>query len=548
MDVGELLAFQPEKPGFPSSGNKRKQTDDDEYKGAKKPVIDSKERERILKMVQEEPEPETLNELALKKMILQFEKRVYKNQEMRIKFPDLPEKFMESELELNDIIQEMHVIATVPDLYYVLVDLNAVQSILQLLNHENTDISIATVDLLQEMTDVDTLTESEDGTNVLIDALLEGQLIAQLVENMERLDESVREESEGVHNTLSIVENLTELRPEVCIDAAQQGLMQWLLKRLKAKMLFDANKLYASEILSILLQNHEENRQTLGEIEGIDVLLSQLAAYKRHNPSSVEEIEMMENLFDCLCSSLMLPANRERFLRGEGLQLMNLMLREKKMSRYSAVKVLNHAMQGPEGTDNCNKFVDILGLRSIFPLFMKTPKTQKKAGAIREELEEHIVAIIASMVRNCQGTQKQRLLNKFAESDHEKVDRLMELHFKYLHKMNAIDDKIEREKQSLRVYGGEVTEEMEDEFYLQRLEAGLFTLQLIDYIMLEISTSPPPTVRQRVMQIVNMRGGLCQNHQEYHERVCREHRGREGHKYEGGRTTENTATCGEVLK
>jgi len=45
---------------------------------------------------------------------------------------------MESELELNDIVQEMHVIATVPDLYYVLVDLNAVQSILQLLNHENT--------------------------------------------------------------------------------------------------------------------------------------------------------------------------------------------------------------------------------------------------------------------------------------------------------------------------------------------------------------------------------------------------------------------------
>ena len=39
-----------------------------------------------------------------------------------------------------------------------------------------------------------------------------------------------------------------------------------------------------------------------------------------------------------------------------------------------------------------------------------------------------------------------------------------------------------------------MTEEMEDEFYLQRLEAGLFSLQLIDYIMLEISTSPPPTV------------------------------------------------------
>ena len=41
-------------------------------------------------------------------------------------------------MELNEILHEMHVIATVPDLYHVLVDLNAVQSLLQLLNHDNT--------------------------------------------------------------------------------------------------------------------------------------------------------------------------------------------------------------------------------------------------------------------------------------------------------------------------------------------------------------------------------------------------------------------------
>ena len=38
---------------------------------------------------------EALDETALKKMILQFEKRVFKNQEMRIKYPDLPEKWVE---------------------------------------------------------------------------------------------------------------------------------------------------------------------------------------------------------------------------------------------------------------------------------------------------------------------------------------------------------------------------------------------------------------------------------------------------------------------
>ena len=57
------------------------------------------------------------------------------------------------------------------------------------------------------------------------------------------------------------------------------------------------------------------------------------------------------------------------------------------MSRTSAIKVLNHSMSGPDGSDNCQKFVDILGLRSIFPLFMKTPKPNKKAGPSKEELE-----------------------------------------------------------------------------------------------------------------------------------------------------------------
>lgn len=125
--------------------------------------------------------------------------------------------------------------------------------------------------------------------------------------------------------------------------------------------------------------------------------------YKRNDPSGAEEQEAMENMFDSLCCALMEPANRDRFLRGEGLQLMNLMLRyvllyekknyyntkwlesinipkcyrEKKMSRNGSLKVLDHALAGPEGRDNCNKFVDILGLRTVFPLFMKTPKRKR---------------------------------------------------------------------------------------------------------------------------------------------------------------------------
>ena len=52
-----------------------------------------------------------------------------------------------------------------------------------------------------------------------------------------------------------------------------------------------------------------------------------IKAYKPRDPNSSNEIEYMENLFNCLCSSLMAVSNRERFLKGQGLQLMMLMLR-----------------------------------------------------------------------------------------------------------------------------------------------------------------------------------------------------------------------------
>ncbi|KAG7283488.1 hypothetical protein CRUP_035281 [Coryphaenoides rupestris] len=515
MDVGELLNYQPDR------GAKRIREEDgggggggEEAKGGKQlkggrdlgrhrdlgslgpgddPDVEetTEDRKRILEKLmdrdEEEPEGEPVDESSVKKMILTFEKRSYKNQELRIKFPDNPEKFMEAELDLNDIIQEMHVIATMPDLYHLLVELNAVHSLLGLLSHENTDIlhlmkscdlnaglhiAIAVVDLLQELTDIDTLQESEEGAEVLIDALLEGQVVALLVQNMERLDEQVKEEADGVYNTLAIVENMAEFRPGLCTEAAQQGLMQWLLKRIKV--------------------------------------------FKRHNPSTAEEQEMMENLFDSLCSCLMLSANRDRFLKGEGLQLMNLMLREKKMSRTSALRVLDHGMIGPEGTDNCHKFVDILGLRTIFPLFMKTPKRMKKVGVSEKEHEgsgvfreesfrrrsidspvrgdtggadtnysvceavgvgrvghdgdraswqghEHVCSIISSMLRNLKAQQRSRLLSKFTENDCEKVDRLMELHFKYLEAVQQADKRIEGEKhlhqrvhQILNLRGGSV--------------------------------------------------------------------------------------------
>lgn len=45
----------------------------------------------------------------------------------------------------------------------------------------------------------------------------------------------------------------------------------------------------------------------------------------------------------------------------------------------------------------------------------------------------------------------------------------------------------------------------EEEAYLKRLDGGLFTLQLVDYILLEVCGNS--TIKQRAVQIINLRGG-----------------------------------------
>jgi beta-catenin-like protein 1 len=63
---------------------------------------------------------------------------------------------------------------------------------------------------------------------------------------------------------------------------------------------------------------------------------------------------------------------------------------------------------------------------------------------------EHVCSVIANMLRNCRGGQRTRLLTKFAENDHEKVDRLLELHFKYLEKVEKADASLDEDMRRVR--------------------------------------------------------------------------------------------------
>lgn len=149
-----------------------------------------------------------------------------------------------------------------------------------------------------------------------------------LVQNLSRLDEERFEEKQAVFSTLSIFENMINIDPTVCESlVAKTKILSFLISRLKPKSLIDSNKEYASEILSILLQNSRQNRLELLSLGGLDNLLRLLAGYKRKDPKDAEEIEIMENVFDVLCYLVAEAEGKRAFLECEGVELMLLMLK-----------------------------------------------------------------------------------------------------------------------------------------------------------------------------------------------------------------------------
>mmetsp|Transcript_15764 Transcript_15764/g.26137 ORF Transcript_15764/g.26137 Transcript_15764/m.26137 type:complete len:523 (-) Transcript_15764:78-1646(-) len=463
-------------------GDKRKRNDS-EQNGS------TMDESKILELLEQAPQVEALDSFAMKKMVLSLEKRISKNQEMRMKFSDAPDKFMDSEIDLHDELKKMHVLSTAPELYPEFLALNAHISIIQLLSHENTDIVIDTVELINELIDPEAV-DDRQALTLLVDGLLEKHVLELLVQNLTRLDEKNSDDSQAVFNTFSILENMTEIKgSELSTRIGSETLIfPFLFKRLKSREM-DANRLYASEILAILLQSSKENQQRLGDIDGIDSILKLIAPYKRRDPQSSEEIELMENLFNSLCSALLQPLNQNLFLNAEGLELMLMILKEKK--RRAAIKVIDHALS--RSAQNCDHFVDILGLKTLFSAFMRKGAHKRKRDADEEEDEEHVVSTVASLFTYLKGERHQRLLGKFKENDFEKVDRLLELHDKYLKQVAACEKKLMDEEPDLG----------KDQIYVEKLDNGLFTLQYVALIIGHLIASNIQGIRDRVKVLIN---------------------------------------------
>lgn len=101
-------------------------------------------------------------------------------------------------------------------------------------------------------------------------------------------------------------------------------------------------------------------------------MLQLLSPYRKRDPAKgTEEEEFVENLFDSVTCCLDESNGKTKFLEAEGIELCLIMLREGKMSKPRALRLLDHALGGPEGGACCQKLVEAAGLKAVFSSFMK---------------------------------------------------------------------------------------------------------------------------------------------------------------------------------
>lgn len=150
-------------------------------------------------------------------------------------------------------------------------------------------------------------------------------------------------------------------------------VLPWILSRIQQKESpVSQNKQYAAEILAILLQSASKNREKFIGLEGVDIILQLLSQYRKRDPQKdSDEEEYVENLFDSLICIVDEASGKEKFIDAEGIELVQIMLKEAKFSKPRALRVLDHALGGVTGAAACERLVEVAGLRTVFGMFMK---------------------------------------------------------------------------------------------------------------------------------------------------------------------------------
>jgi len=406
------------------------------------------------------------------------------NIQKRTEHPTEPGQYMESELALYEQLVALQALATDTQVYGYIENSNLMPTLIQLLEHENTDICASVVSLLLEWIDPSLVVEDPEVLPLLkkfAAVAMEGwETIVLNLQRYQTDEESNDSNLKGVENTLSLMENILELdallapsgileNGNVRISMVKDSvIVSWLFVMIENTSKEESQNLSLRgrifEVLSLLAQNidlytvlpdwsnlpsiessKKGDTSTIQSINGIESLLQSIALYRKEQPKTDVEIEMVENssiiLSSCTSFSTL---NLTSFLEGQGVELVIRCLKERMHAGGSCLKLLDFFGGDEVHRLAAEKLVTAGGLKYIFPIFVgrRIPKPATQASRTLKAKRKWLAELKAQTIRifyalaihlDSQSPQdaKSRFIAKFVEDDLKYCDRLVELLLEY---------------------------------------------------------------------------------------------------------------------
>ncbi|KAJ2412596.1 hypothetical protein H4218_002062 [Coemansia sp. IMI 209128] len=480
---------------------------------------------------------DALDQAAVQRMVVRLERAVSKNTEDRIKHANSPQLFAESEADLDEALQRLLLLANDVQYLGVLEDLGALSTLVGLMAHENADITLDVIQFVVEVTAEDAWshegesTEERELVSAFVRALAAQEFFEVLGQNLRRLKEdsdSFEGEADrmGVFQSLSLVENIVSLDSTIVSSVVSaMDLLEWLRARITQSVYSragakrstttqaDPNQQYAAELVSILLHSNWQLRIEASSGQLGLTLMECLAKYKKLTPEDEVEMEYLENIVDSICMMVSTRVGKNVFVEAEGVELLLVLQQQQQhVARLLSLKILDYAMSpahlDPDSKDDngddaaqakvlavsmAKRYIENRGLKYLFSILMH----QGKGGVQRlykkyPETDERAVSCLASLLRltSRDSPERWRLLAKFASTPTDGsswklyIDRIVELNIEYFECVQEVEAQSDSDSES------EADPDSEMERYSQRLEAGLFSLQMTDIVVAFVAEDP----------------------------------------------------------
>jgi beta-catenin-like protein 1 len=423
---------------------------------------------------------------------------------------------MESEIDLHEEILVTQRITAYPNLINNFIELNGIDSLINLLVHPNMDIVDDAVNIIDEITDSDFLQEINEPKSFL-ENFISCNLFELLVNNLFKLNDlENKEDAQIINDILSIIENFLDVYPFTAkLLGDKTNILNWLLSRVRSSSTIISNndcKLFASEILDTMLQSSPENQMLFAKMEAIPHLIKIIIENKNKKIEGGTEEEFISNIFNSICSCLLTKENQEIFLKSDGVKIMINLLKENTIFRHLAIKVLDFSIQNNQ--KNCKEFVETDGIGPLFSYFMgKGFKSRSKHENLIEIGEEHCLGIMCSIIKFSKGVHLDRFVYKFKENKLEKCERMIELYKINQNKsisiqnskIEEIDEDEEEDADENKIKNN--NKENKDEIkYISNLKSnsGLFNIQLISMLIGFLFTVGHPDINEKFIKLFSI--------------------------------------------